>query len=83
MRWIESDKARVLCTGGWDRMLKYWDLRQPTPVLQLQLPERIYCMDAAYPLLVVGCAEKHTLVYDLNNPSKEYKVCLCYVMTVI
>ena len=75
MRWVESDKAKVLATGGWDKLIKYWDLRQPMPALQVQLPERIYCMDVAYPLLVVGCAEKHTVVYDLNNPSKEYKVC--------
>lgn len=25
--------------------LKFWDTRAPSPMLQLQLPERAYCVD--------------------------------------
>ena len=32
-------------TGSWDKKLKYWDTRQPNPVLSHDLPERCYCAD--------------------------------------
>ena len=44
----------MLVTASWDRTLRYWDLRQPNPVHTQQLPERVYAMDAQFPVLVVG-----------------------------
>ena len=29
----------MIVSGGYDRLLKFWDARQPNPTLQLQLPE--------------------------------------------
>lgn len=64
----------LLCpTGGWDKCLKYWDCRSPTPALQVTLPERVYAMDVNHPLLVVGCADRHIWVYNLAQPDKPYK----------
>jgi hypothetical protein len=54
--------------------LQYWDLRQPNPVATVQLPERCYTMDVQYPLLVVGTAERHIVVYNLTNPTAAYRV---------
>lgn len=54
-------------------MLKYWDCRQSNPVATVQLPERVYAMDVNHPLLVVGCADRHILVYNLQNPQQAYK----------
>ena len=31
-------------------------------------------MDVTFPLMVVGTAERHIVVYDLNNPGVVYKV---------
>ena len=31
-------------------------------------------MDAIYPLLVVGCADRHIQIYNLNNPTTPFKV---------
>lgn len=39
------------------------------------LPERCYTMDVLSPVMVVGTAERHILVYDLNNPNQPFKVC--------
>eukprot|EP00698_Gefionella_okellyi_P004941 TRINITY_DN14564_c0_g1_i1.p1 TRINITY_DN14564_c0_g1~~TRINITY_DN14564_c0_g1_i1.p1 ORF type:complete len:343 (-),score=63.68 TRINITY_DN14564_c0_g1_i1:42-1070(-) len=67
------DTANVLVTGSWDKTLKYWDLRQQMPALTVNLPERVYSMDASYPLLVVATAERHILIFDLKQPTVEYK----------
>jgi mRNA export factor len=40
----------------------------------VQLPERCYAMDAKGPLMVVGTAEKHVCIFDLNNPTVIFKV---------
>lgn len=56
-------------------LLQYWDLRSPTPAHTLTLPERCYTMDVKGPLMVIGTAERHILIYDLNNPSTPFKVC--------
>lgn len=71
LAWI--DKVNLLVTGSWDKTLKYWDTRQPTPALQIQLPERCYALSVSHPLLVVGTAERHIQVYNLDNPQQPFK----------
>ena len=72
MHWVLSfaDVASVL--------MQYWDLRTPTPVASIPLPERCYALDAVFPLMVVGCAErsgeKNIMIYDLNKPKETFKV---------
>jgi mRNA export factor len=53
-----KDMSNMLVTGGWDKTLRYWDLRQPNPVHVQQLPERVYAMDVRYPLAVLGLANR-------------------------
>ncbi|KAI8891187.1 WD40 repeat-like protein [Backusella circina FSU 941] len=67
------DQGNIVATGSWDKTVKYWDLRSPQPVGTVQLPERCYALDAAGPLMVVGTAEKHICVFDLNNPTVIFK----------
>ncbi|KAI8804360.1 Poly(A)+ RNA export protein [Cladochytrium replicatum] len=64
----------VLVTGGWDKTIKYWDLRTPNPVAVAQLPERLYSMDLAQALLVAGTADRHIVVYNLMNPTTPFRV---------
>jgi mRNA export factor len=61
------DELNMVVSASWDKTLRFWNGQQPTPVATLQLPERAYTMDMKYPLLVVGCAERHVLVYNLQN----------------
>lgn len=68
------DELQTLCTGSWDKTLRYWDGRQQQPVLTVQMPDRVYCMDVLHPLAVVATADRHVLIYNLNNPKVEFKV---------
>lgn len=61
------DDLNMVISAGWDKTIRFWDLRQPTPAATLQLPERVYSMDIKFPLMVVGCAERHVLVYNLQQ----------------
>ncbi|KAI8978485.1 WD40-repeat-containing domain protein [Pilobolus umbonatus] len=67
------DQGNILATGSWDKTVKYWDLRSPQPIGTVQLPERCYSLDAKGPLMVVGTAEKHVCIFDLNNPTVIFK----------
>ncbi|KAG0679971.1 hypothetical protein C6P40_004974 [Pichia californica] len=60
-------------SGSWDKTLKYWDTRSPNPICTLDMPERVYAMDAAQKLLVVGTAERHVVIINLDNPDKIFK----------
>nr|CAG8526867.1 13248_t:CDS:10 [Entrophospora candida] len=74
IRCIECvDANNIVVTGGWDKTLKYWDLRSPQPVLNVNLPERVYAMDLHYPHLVVGTADRNVIYYNLTNPSQPVK----------
>ncbi|KAJ7911494.1 WD40-repeat-containing domain protein [Mycena leptocephala] len=73
VRWIDSPHSGILATGSWDKTIKYWDLRTPSPIASVQLPERCYSMDVQYPFMVVGTAERHIQVYNLTNPTTLYK----------
>ena len=57
-----KDMSGMLVTGGWDKSIRYWDLRQPNPVHVQQLAERVYAMDVRYPLAVVGLANRRIQV---------------------
>ncbi|CAG8508209.1 10240_t:CDS:2 [Paraglomus occultum] len=70
IKWVDN---QVFCTGSWDKTVKCWDTRTPTPVLSIPVPERVYAMDLIYPFLVIGTAERHVVAFDLTNPSKLYK----------
>ncbi|QRW03634.1 poly(A)+ RNA export protein [Ceratobasidium sp. AG-Ba] len=72
VKWIDA-QGGILATGSWDKTVKYWDTRQSTPVAKVDLPERCYTMDVSYPLLVVGTAERHIQMYNLNNPTTVYR----------
>lgn len=63
----------MVATASWDKTLKYWDLRQQQPVSTVQLPERAYTMDTAKSLLVVGTAERHVCIINLNNPGAIFR----------
>lgn len=73
LKWMSTNNAQVLISGSWDKTLKYWDLRAPTPMAVVPLPERCYSMDVSQDLLVVGTAERHICVYNLNQPTQLYK----------
>lgn len=68
--------TEVVVSGSWDKTLKYWDMRAPQPISVVTLPERVYCMDVAQKLLVVGCAERHVAIVDLTNPQQIFKLVL-------
>ncbi|CUA77045.1 Poly(A)+ RNA export protein [Schizosaccharomyces pombe 972h-] [Rhizoctonia solani] len=72
VRWVDA-QGGILATGSWDKTIKYWDLRQPSPIAKVDLPERCFTMDVVYPLLVVGTADRQVLVYDLNNPTTVFR----------
>eukprot|EP01027_Heterolobosea_sp_BB2_P004124 GEZU01006263.1.p2 GENE.GEZU01006263.1~~GEZU01006263.1.p2 ORF type:complete len:216 (+),score=40.11 GEZU01006263.1:308-955(+) len=60
-------------TGSWDKTIRYWDTRTPTAVSVVQAPERVYSTSVQGQLAVVATAERHIVIYDLRNPTKEYK----------
>jgi mRNA export factor len=66
VHWIQAPNYQCLMTGSWDRKLKFWDTRQPNPVLTLDLPERLYCADVDFPLCVVGCADRSIICLNLD-----------------
>eukprot|EP00392_Amoebophrya_sp_AT5.2_P000777 g778.t1 len=61
--WCEEMK--MVISGSWDKTIKFWTGQSQTAAASLDLPERVYSMDLQYPVLVVGCAERKLLVYDL------------------
>ncbi|GAO48451.1 WD40 repeat-like protein [Saitoella complicata NRRL Y-17804] len=74
VRWIDAGQGgSLLATGSWDKTVKYWDLRQQSPVATLNLPERVYAMDVVNQLMVVGTAERHICIVNLSNPTNIYK----------
>lgn len=76
VKWIDAQGQGLLATGSWDKTIKYWDLRTPTAVASVTLPERLYTMDVAYPLMVVGTAERHIQIFNLSQPTQAFKTLL-------
>ncbi|RTG90876.1 mRNA export factor [Schistosoma bovis] len=70
--FITAPNYSCLMTGSWDKRLRFWDTRQPQPILNLDLPERIYCADVHYPLALVGTAGRQIFVYNLENGPTQF-----------
>lgn len=77
VRFVEAmGTSPILATGSWDKTLKYWDLRQSTPIATVSLPERVYAMDCVHPLLTVATAERNICVINLSEPTKIFKLAM-------
>ncbi|WVQ95354.1 hypothetical protein IAU59_002451 [Kwoniella sp. CBS 9459] len=63
----------VLITAGWDKKLKYWDLRSSNPIATVELSDRAYAMDVALTLLVVATGDRQIHVINLSSPTTIYK----------
>ncbi|CAO3568549.1 unnamed protein product [Mortierella alpina] len=72
VRWVDG-ASPILATGSWDKTIKYWDTRQQSPISTITLPERLYSMDSVFPLLVAATADRHVVIYNLNNPTVPFK----------
>ena len=48
-------------------------MRQPTPLKQLTLPERIYAADVFGPMAVITTADRAIQIYSLDQGPTEYK----------
>eukprot|EP01068_Selenidium_serpulae_P016380 Selendium_serpulae@DN6290_c0_g1_i2.p2 len=59
-------------TGSWDRSIRFWDLRQQTPALTLNLTNKVWAMDVFWPLVIVVQPTTTTLethIFDMNMPN--------------
>ena len=70
---VPGSAGPVLVTGSWDKTVKYWDLRQQTPVASIDCQERIYSMDEKNKMLVVATADRYINIVNLDSPTKFYK----------
>lgn len=75
VRFVEvpGQATPVLVTGSWDKTIKYWDLRQSTPVASVTCQERVYSIDVMNKLLVVATADRYINVVNLDKPTEFYK----------
>lgn len=75
VRFVEvpGQATPVLVTGSWDKTIKYWDLRQGTPVASVNCQERVYSMDVINKLLVVATADRYINIINLDKPTEFYK----------
>lgn len=59
----------MIATGSWDKAIKYWDIRLPTSIGIIHLPERLYAMDVCDSLLVADIADNKIHFVDVGNPT--------------
>jgi mRNA export factor len=69
--WFAPQKA--VLSGSWDKSLRYWDLRQPTPALKIDLPERLYSADVKGQLGIFGTADRKILIFDMAKPQTPFR----------
>ena len=62
--------ARTLFSLGFDKKMKFWDLRQKHPVAELNLGQKVFCSDMVFPFLAMGLSNEKVLILNLLNVQK-------------
>ncbi|KAJ1799836.1 RNA export factor gle2 [Coemansia sp. RSA 2399] len=74
IKFVEAENSSpIIATASWDKTLKYWDLRQQSPIGTVNLPDRAYAMDCNHPLLVVATAERKIQIFNLSSPTTPFE----------
>lgn len=63
--WISS--ANLVCSLGFDKQMKFWDLRQQQPAAAYNLGHKAFCSDLLFPYMIIGLSEEKLLLVDFNN----------------
>ncbi|KAH7702870.1 mitotic checkpoint protein [Aphelenchoides avenae] len=58
---------RVAVSGGWDNLIKLWDVRALMPVGAMECDEKVYALDVVDNRAVVGTKDRRVLVWDVRN----------------
>ena len=66
----------ILVTGSWDKTVKFWDLRQATPVGSIACKEKVYSLDTCGNSLVIATAEREIHFVDLQKPTTIHETIL-------
>ncbi|GAQ85259.1 Mitotic spindle checkpoint protein BUB3 [Klebsormidium nitens] len=72
VRCVEYSQATgQVVSGSWDKTVRTWDPRAPPggqrAVGLYQVPDRVYSMSLVGHRLVVACAGRHVVLFDLRN----------------
>jgi len=73
VHWIQAPNYSCLMTGSWDKTIKFWDTKSPTPIMSMNTIEKVYCADVVFPMAVVSTAQRGILVYQLTDRPQEFK----------
>lgn len=66
---LSQFNPEMLITCGWDGKVKFWDLRQQSPVKEESLGGPIMCMDAKTTPMATFCTGRKIFVYNLQTMS--------------
>lgn len=63
-------EINCVVSGSWDKTLRFWDGRQSSPVMGVNLPERLYSGDIRGNIGVFGTADRKIVAYDMTKPQQ-------------
>eukprot|EP00923_Selenidium_pygospionis_P054952 GHVN01095798.1.p1 GENE.GHVN01095798.1~~GHVN01095798.1.p1 ORF type:complete len:333 (-),score=24.32 GHVN01095798.1:340-1338(-) len=73
VRALSEVENGVYVSGGWDRRLCLWDLRNNASKIIASLPEKVYSIDVVGNMLVAGMSGRLVYVFDMRNTEQIYQ----------
>ncbi len=61
------DEIKALVSMSYDKTIKFWNLGNPNPVSTLNLDQKVYSADIAYPIMILGLSSEKVVFYDLMS----------------
>ncbi|OIR58603.1 MAG: mitotic spindle checkpoint protein Bub3 [Amphiamblys sp. WSBS2006] len=73
VKGVAQVESRVFATGGWDKKFCLWDARAQSAQSVFDLPKKVYSIDAACEMVVVGMAERAVYLFDVRRLDRPYQ----------
>lgn len=66
-----ATNQNTIISTSFDKNINFWQMGNPNPIFNVNLPHKLYAADFQNPLFVAGMSNEKILMFDINNVNQK------------